>query len=71
MSIEIDKDKLDVAEKMNVDIKARRNDLCLPQVSERKPQKCELQTKPRKAIEFRTPCCDVVNFMSHFAAGPE
>lgn len=71
ISIAIDIEILDNAEKMNVNIKDRRNDLWRPHVSERKPHKCELQTKPRNAIEFRTPCCDVENFISHLADGPE
>lgn len=71
ISIAIDMEMLDNAEKMNVDSRDRRSDLCRPQVSERKPHRCELQTNPRNAIEFKTPCCDVENFMSHFADGPE
>lgn len=71
ISIAIDIEMLDNAEKTNVDIKDRRSDLRRPQVSDRNPHKCELQTNPRNAMEFRTPCCDVVNFISHFADGTE
>lgn len=71
MSIWIDTEMLDVAEKMNVDINAKRSDFWRPHVSDRKPHRCELQTKPKNAMELRTPCCDVVNSISHFAAGAE
>lgn len=71
VSIEIDIDKLDNTENVNVLISDRRNDLRRPQVSARNPHKCELHTNPKKAIELSTPCWAVVNFISHFAAGAE
>lgn len=38
----------DENEKMKEPVAANRNTFCLPQVSERNPQKCEKNTTPKK-----------------------
>lgn len=68
-NIKLDTEKLDIIENMNPDNNENCNTLSRPQVSARKPQKCEVSTTPIKPIAFINPCSAVVISMSHLAAG--
>lgn len=45
----------------------KRMTFCLPQVSHINPQKCELMTIPRNAIDDTKPCSVIDIFKSQFA----
>lgn len=60
---------VDKNEKQKPPIAATRITFFLPQVSAKKPQKCDVNTIPQYDIALSKPCASVVNSKSHFAYG--
>lgn len=68
-NIKLETEKLEIIEKMNPDNNENFKTLRRPQVSDIKPQKCDVSTTPIKPIALINPCSVVVISISHFAAG--
>lgn len=62
-------EKLEINEHTNPSQAATQRTFCRPHVSNKNPQKYDVDTMPRNETDAKAPCSAMLNFISHFAYG--